>query len=195
VPPVFVHVEQGIRRLAAAMVDSCAAACQFSALRPGGFERLIPDAPRMQPRWEATMRALKYWLPLAAFILTGAALLHPLDRATAQQPMGPGMMGQGCPGMMGPGMMDQGMMGQGMMDHGKAGQGFVMLPAPPLLSAADVTYNLERLVAARGNPRLKVGSVADKDAGTITGEIVTTDGSLVERYEVDKRSGLAKLVP
>jgi hypothetical protein len=70
-----------------------------------------------------------------------------------------------------------------------------MLPAPPLLSAADVTYNLERLVAARGNPRLKVGSVADKDAGTITGEIVTTDGSLVERYEVDKRSGLAKLVP
>jgi hypothetical protein len=181
------------------------------------------------------MRALKYWLPLAAFILTGAALLHPIDRATAQQPMGPGMMGQGmmgqgCPGMMGPGMMDggmmgpgmmghggmgqgmmgqgmmgqgmmgqgmmgQGMMGSGMMDHGNVGQGFVKLPAPPLLSAADVTYNLERLVAARGNPRLKVGTVADKDAGTITGEIVTTDGSLVERYEVDKRSGLAKLVP
>lgn len=117
--------------------------------------------------------------------------------------MGQGMMSGGMMGMMHKGMMhhddlDGGMMGPGMMGYGMmsgGGQGFVMQPAPAQLSAADVTYNLERLLAARGNPHLKVGKVADKDADTIVGEVVTTDGSLVERYEVDKRSGLAKLVP
>ena len=106
--------------------------------------------------------------------------------------MGPGMMGMMGPGMMGPGMMGPGMMGGGMMSG--AG-GFIMLPAPAQLSAADVTYNLERMLAARGNPHLKVGKVEDKDSDTIVGEVVTTEGSLVERYEIDKRSGLAKLAP
>lgn len=105
--------------------------------------------------------------------------------------MRPGMMGGG---MMGGAMMGPGMMGGGMMS-GAGGAGFVMLPAPAQLNAADVTYNLERMLAARGNPHLKVGKVEDKDADTIVGEVVTTDGSLVERYEVDKRSGFAKLVP
>ena len=100
------------------------------------------------------------------------------------------------PGMMGGGMMGGGMMGPGMMNGGMmGGAGFVMLPAPAQLNAADVTYNLERMLAARGNPHLKVGKVEDKDADTVVGEVVTTDGSLVERYEVDKHSGLAKQVP
>ncbi len=129
--------------------------------------------------------------------------------------MGPGMMGPMMgmmhqDGMMGPGMMNGGMMNGGMMgmmhdDDMRPGMmgggmmngaaGFVMLPAPAQLGAADVTYNLERMLAARGNPHLKVGKVEDKDADTIVGEVVTTEGSLVERYEVDKRSGLARLVP
>jgi hypothetical protein len=138
--------------------------------------------------------------------------------------MGQGMMGQGMmgPGMMGPGMMGHGMMGQGMMGSGMMGsgmmpgmmsgmmhqgmhdgpmggpagaQGFVMHPAPVQLGVADVTYNLERLLEARGNPHLKLGKVEEKDATTIIGEIVTTDGSLAERYEIDRRSGLARMVP
>lgn len=104
------------------------------------------------------------------------------------------MMGQG---MMGRGTMDHPMMGMmhGAMRPGMADGSFVMLPAPPLLSVDDVTYNLERLLAARDNPHLKLGTVVEKDAETLTGEIVTTDGSLVERYEVDKRTGVARLVP
>lgn len=116
--------------------------------------------------------------------------------------MGPGMMqggmmGQGAmgQGMMGGGMMGQGMMGQGMMGPGMADGGFIMMPGRPALTTEDVTQNLERMLAARANPHLKLGKVADKDANTIVGEIVTTDGSLVERYEVDKRSWVAKLVP
>ncbi len=117
--------------------------------------------------------------------------------------MGGGMMGGGMgsgmgPSMMGHGMMGQGMIGGGMMGGGMMGGGdgsIVMRPAPIQLTVADVTYNLERILTRRDNPHLKLGSVADKDADTIVGEIVTTEGSLVERYEVDKQSGVAKLVP
>ena len=134
--------------------------------------------------------------------------------------IGPGMMGSGamgmgtgCPAMgeggmmsgMMSGMMGQGGMGAGMMTHGMMGDGMgagmmaggrlIMLPAPPLLTVADVTYNLERLLAARGNARLKVGPVTEKDETTIIGDIVTGEGSLVERYEVDRRTGVAEMVP
>lgn len=139
--------------------------------------------------------------------------------AMNQGMMGSGAMGMGCPamadggmmsGMMGHRMMGQGGMGAGMMTHGGMGREMmsggmmpngmgggqlVMVPAPPLLTVADVTYNLERLLAARGNARLKVGPVADKDQTTIIGDVVTSDGALVERYEVDKRTGIAEMVP
>lgn len=106
-------------------------------------------------------------------------------RMMGSQMTGPaGMMGQG--GMMGRGMM-MGMMGDG--------QAFIMRPAPAQLSADDVSYNLARMLELRGNPHLKVGKVADKNDATILGEIVTSEGSLVERYEVDKRTGLARMVP
>lgn len=137
--------------------------------------------------------------------------------------MGPGMMNQGMmgPGMMGMGagcaaigdnsmmggmmrhsmmghhMMDQGggMMSGMMMGDGMGGSQLVMRPAPQALTVADVTYNLEQVLAMRGNARLKVGSVAEKDDATIVGDIVTTEGSLVERYEVDRRTGIARMVP
>ncbi len=44
-----------------------------------------------------------------------------------------------------------------------------------------------RLVVA-GNPRLGVGEVTEDDERVVA-EVVTTDGSLVERYSVDKRTG------
>lgn len=152
--------------------------------------------------------------------IAGIVLLFSIDTALAQQQMGQGMMnqgmmnmGQGCPmmpgnmagGMMGHGKMGGGMMHQGMMDGGMMQGGtmqggmadgsFVMTPARPLLSVADVTQNLERVLASKANPRLKLGTVAEKDANTIVGEIVTVDGSVVERYEVDRRSWVAMLVP
>jgi hypothetical protein len=132
--------------------------------------------------------------------------------------MGPGMMGPGMmgPGMMGPGMMGPGMMGPGMMGPGMMGQGMgpgmVMGPmmgmgpgmmGPPMmgwgwgaqpvnlnLSANDVQSHLERWIAMTGNPHVKVGSVTEKD-DTITAEIVTTgQGDLVQRFAVDRRTGM-----
>jgi hypothetical protein len=122
--------------------------------------------------------------------------------------MGPGMMGQGMgPGMMGygmgPGMMGQGMMGQGMgpgmMGYGAGpgmmsqGAGTGMMgggPAAASLSIDDVKSNIDRWLSWQGNPRLKAGKVAEKDKYTITAEIVTVDDSLVQKLEVDRRTGM-----
>jgi hypothetical protein len=116
--------------------------------------------------------------------------------------MGPGMMGQGYgPGQgMGPGMMGPGQgyapgygMGPGMMAPGAGPQpGYGMGPAPNPdadLSADDVRARIERNLAWHGNPRLKVGDVTETDEDTITADIVTKDGSLVQRFMVDRHNG------
>jgi hypothetical protein len=103
--------------------------------------------------------------------------------------MGPGMMG---PGMMGPGMMGPGMMGPGMMGPGTMGPGYGMGPAARSdqdLSADDVRARLEQSLAWHGNKRLKVGDVKEADDDSIIAEIVTQDGSLVNRFKVDRHSG------
>jgi hypothetical protein len=93
--------------------------------------------------------------------------------------MGPGMMGPGMGQGMGPGM-GQGMMGRGYgMHRGQARD----------VSADDMRAMLERHLAWQDNPNLKVGTVEEKDDGTIVGEIVTKDDSLVDRLEFDPRTG------
>jgi hypothetical protein len=118
--------------------------------------------------------------------------------------MGPGMMGQGMgPGMMGPGMMGQGM-GPGMMGqgHGPMGpsygsmapgmmHGFRVVPMTRL-STEDVQAFLQHHIAMDGLQHLKVGEVKQTDENTITADIVTQDGSLALRLEIDPYTGLVK---
>ena len=112
------------------------------------------------------------------------------------QGMGPGysmmgsMMGQG---QMGPGMMGQGKgpgygMGQVMGPGYGMGQG-MMQPLTDDLSAAQVRHIMEHRLAWQGNPNVKVGNVEEKDDDTIVAEIVTQDGSLVQKFEVDRHTG------
>lgn len=126
--------------------------------------------------------------------------------------MGPGMMGPGMMGggMMGPGMMGSGMMGQGMypgmmgqgMYPGMMGQGAYSGMYPGMtgqrdldLSVKDVQSRFQRWLAIMGNPRLKLGNVAEKDADTITADIVTTDkDALVQRYAIDRHTGFYRPV-
>ncbi|MCF8024386.1 MAG: hypothetical protein K9K82_02735 [Desulfobacteraceae bacterium] len=100
---------------------------------------------------------------------------------------GPYMPRGGGPGMMyGPGMMR----GQGI-PYGWGGAG------PPEqqpryteeLSQEDAGRLMQRYVAP--NPNLKVGEITEKDDEYI-GEVVTKDGSLVEKLVVDKETGLMK---
>ena len=81
---------------------------------------------------------------------------------------------------MGPGMM----MGPGM------GWGYGPQQGNLDLSTSVVKSYLERWIAIAGNPRLKAGPVTEKDSNTITADVVTTDkGALVQRFNVDRRSG------
>jgi hypothetical protein len=129
--------------------------------------------------------------------------------------MGRGMMGQGMmgQGMMGPGTMSPGMMGQGMMGHGTMGPGAMepgmmgpMMRGPGMargdgdgrgmavvpvrhLSVDDVRHFLEHWIADTGNKRIKIGEVKQVDDERIAADIVTQDGALVDRFEVDRHSG------
>lgn len=59
-------------------------------------------------------------------------------------------------------------------------------PDGPTVKSVRLLLEYRLLVA--GNPRLAVGKVADAGDG-IVAEVVTADGSLVERYSIDKKSG------
>ncbi len=104
----------------------------------------------------------------------------------------------------GEGMMGQGMMGQGMMGYGMMGQEQNMfeeceemmewvtdgkLQAGEALTQEDAVSIVEDYLKEINNPNLKVGEVertADEDYLV---EIVTKDGSLVDKLEVNRLSG------
>jgi hypothetical protein len=103
-------------------------------------------------------------------------------------------------GMMGPGMMDGdaswGRYGPPFMRHGYMMRGYgpsSWASSRDLnLSADAVKVQVERWVAWQGNPRLKVGDVKEKDADTIVADIVTKDNSLVQRFAVNRHTGLVQ---
>ena len=118
--------------------------------------------------------------------------------------MGPGMMGSGMmhPGMMGPGMMGPGMMGQGMMGPGMMGQGMMhpgMIYSMPgryeqEIVPEQVREMLQRRLDWHGNPRLKLGEIKPTEHGEILADIVTREGSLVQRLAIDRRTGALRQV-
>jgi len=115
---------------------------------------------------------------------------------------GPGA-GWNCPafaqgGGYGPGyhMRGWGGYGPGMMQGYGYGPGFNRSDAHNNqtlnLTIDDVKSRMERWLAWRGNPRLKLGEVKEKDADTITADIVTKDNSLVQRFIVDRHTGFVR---
>lgn len=100
---------------------------------------------------------------------------------------GPGMM-MGPGYMMGPGqMMGPGMMGPGYMMRPGYGRGAMGAPGGEV-STDNVKAMLEQRLAMHNNPNVKVGKVEEED-DHIVAEIVTKDGSLVNRFKVDKETG------
>jgi hypothetical protein len=114
----------------------------------------------------------------------------------AGQMIGLGMMGQGmAPGMMGPGQPGM-MMGPGMM--GQIGPGMMGPMGGPRVTPSmhvttdDVRHFLEHHLTRHGFEHLKVGEVTQTDPDTITADVVTTEGSLAVRIEVDTHTGWVK---
>ena len=58
-------------------------------------------------------------------------------------------------------------------------------------NAKSVRFLLEYRLMVAGNPRLTIGKVTE-DEEKVVAQIVTTDGSLVEKYSIDKRTGIWK---
>jgi hypothetical protein len=109
-------------------------------------------------------------------------------------PMGPGMMGPGYGGRhMGPGMMGPGMMGPGY----DRGYGY---PDDPRyrrnrepLKKEEAKGQVEQMLTRSRNPNLKVGGVEDKE-GFFVVDILTKNGDLVDKMEVDKDTGMMRSI-
>ncbi len=100
------------------------------------------------------------------------------------QGYGPGYHMRGFGGGYGPGMMGPG------YGPGGAIQGDQNASQTRNLTTDDVKIRIESWLAWRGNPRLKVGEIKEKDADTIVADVVTQDNSLVERFIVDRHTGI-----
>jgi hypothetical protein len=140
---------------------------------------------------------------MRAWIVGGAVLLFLAAAVFVHVPYGrywgPGPRGYGYGYAMGPWMMGHyGMgpwaMGPGVMGYGSGTMGFGWSGSAAgnlNLSTNDVTSYLNRWIAFSGNPHIKVGDVTEKDADTISADIVTTDkDGLVQRFTVDRHTGL-----
>jgi hypothetical protein len=125
----------------------------------------------------------------------------------------PGMMGSDMgSGMMSDGMMSSGLEGVAMMDRGMmyptrgmGGDMQGMMGTPGILygmprgrvaemTPARVRTFLAQWLAWHDNPRLQIGEIVELDASTITAEIVTLDGSLVQKLAFNRYPGLLRQI-
>jgi len=139
--------------------------------------------------------------------MTGPHMMAPDTMPYHQGGMGHGGMHQG-PGWMdhggmhhGPGMsFDQGRMGHGGMHHqpgwghhgtgpGMGGYGFGRDALRQDLAADDVKHILEHRLQWQGFTNLSVGNIAEKDDDTLTADVITEDGTLVQQFEVNRHTG------
>jgi hypothetical protein len=110
------------------------------------------------------------------------------------------MMGSGMgPGMMGGGVGPGRMMGYGG-PSGMPGNGVAPCPGYGAANAGDldltadgVKKNLEQQLAWHGNDRLQVGEIK-KDGDNFVADIVTKDNALVERLQIDGKTGFSKRI-
>ncbi len=79
----------------------------------------------------------------------------------------------------------------GMMMNQKSKQGQFAVKDLNLTAEKAKTLVQARLIM-RGNDRLKVGQVTEKDKDTYLVDIVTVDDSLVRQIEVDRDQGLPR---
>jgi hypothetical protein len=134
------------------------------------------------------------------------------------------MMGQpgdssGQPGTMGRNMMGRNMMNDGMMadmmrggmmmqmmgemQRGAALHGMMAghhlalgltVGTPEEMTPERARSFLEDRLTWLGNPRLKLGEIATAEDGSITAEIVTVDGSLVQKLAFNRYPGLVRQI-
>jgi hypothetical protein len=146
-----------------------------------GSEQDLPDAPQPGPDRGMMMMDPGMMRQMMGHGM-GPGMMQPMPQGMPMQPsmMGPGTMGED----MGPEMMGQDMRGHGPM-------GFRIVPVMHL-STEDVQHYLEHYIERHGFQHLKVGDVRQAGDDTITADLVTEEGSLAIRLEVDPHTGLIR---
>jgi hypothetical protein len=83
-----------------------------------------------------------------------------------------------------------------MMGHMGWAGGFPWLRArlKGPLEEPDIRRMMEAWLAQERNPRLKLGDITAKDENIFQADIVTKDNSLVQRFDVDRRTGAMQAV-
>ena len=110
--------------------------------------------------------------------------------APGQKPMA-GMMT--CP-MMRTMMNGQAAMGMPGMVGGQGALLGTPLGSPEEMTEDRVRALLEQQLTSLGNPRLKIGEIGTASDGSITAEILTVDGSLVQRLAFNRYPGLVRQI-
>ncbi len=102
---------------------------------------------------------------------------------------------RGMPGMMRERMRHQGM-APGMMGQMRLGGDPLLYGSPHLtpepMTPERVRELLEQRLDHHGNPRLALGEIEEAPDGSITAEIVTTDGALVQKLAFNRYPGLVR---
>ena len=99
--------------------------------------------------------------------------------------------------MMGQGRMGGGMMGYGMMGHGgdfpdeceeMMGK-YGYRQSSEALTSEDAVSRVQNYLDQTRNPNLKIGEIGNDENGDYLVEIITKDGSLVDKLEVNQLTG------
>jgi hypothetical protein len=132
--------------------------------------------------------------------MTGMMMGEMAGQGTPEGGAVPGMAGQmpmagmmACPMMR---MMMNGQAGMGMPGM-MGGQGILLgTPhgTPEEMTEDRVRALLEQQLTNLGNPRLRLGEIGTAPDGSITAEIVTVDGSLVQKLAFNRYPGLFRQI-
>lgn len=132
---------------------------------------------------------LLLWALIAAVVLWAAAAAMTPSYRSSWDPSTGAAFGSGSGRLLaGPGGARS---MHGWRDHGSL---YISGPNGGSPQIDDVKRALGDWLTWEGNARLKLGAVTEKDPNTFQAEIVTKDGSLVQRFEIDRRSGQLQAV-
>lgn len=160
---------RGVSSLRLLCPPNCSGSRRTGPPRPKVHQEIIPcEIPTL----------LFFWGFVAAVILwAGVAALTPM--------LGPGPAAFGNTGS---GSLGAGPRAWGWM-HPWGGGPFVLSQSGGAPQIADVERVMNQWIGWHGNPRLKLGPVTEKDSSAYGVDVVTKEGSLVQRLEVDRNTG------
>lgn len=161
-----------------------------SAPAPGG----MPSMGMMTPEMMQMMQRMMGQGGMPGMMAGTAGQVNPESGAA------PGMTGQTpvagmmvCPILQ---MMQGGEAGMGMTGM-MGGQGILLGSphgTPEEMTEDRVRALLEKQLASLDNPRLRLGEIGTAEDGSVTAEIVTVDGSLVQKLAFNRFPGLVRQI-